>query len=244
MELPTTKTKAPSRAKEGAIKMSEIFSLIKRCCLMAVFFLCIELPPIAMQIANRSNKVTVKTIGLVLLFLLLFGFIIGWSRQTYHRYNQLPIRKRIDWKLILGGYLFILIGEFILGVLNILIYHQTETANNQNLMTILGHNPLVTVVFAISAVVLTPIAEELIFRGVLMNLFFKPNTFWPKVILSGIVFSAGHVSTNIISFLLYCMLGMTLAYVYRKSGDIRNSMLLHGLNNLVAMFLMLLQVFN
>ena len=224
--------------------MSEIFSLIKRCCLMAAFFLCIELPPIAMQIANRSNKVTVKTIGLVLLFLLLFGFIIVWSRQTYHRYNQLPIRKRIDWKLILGGYLFILGGEFILGVLNILIYHQTETANNQSLMTILGHNPLVTVVFTISAVVLTPIAEELIFRGVLMNLFFKPNTFWPKVILSGIVFSAGHVSTNIISFLLYCMLGMTLAYVYRKSEDIRNSMLLHGLNNLVAMFLMLSQVFN
>ena len=67
--------------------MSEIFSLIKRCCLMAAFFLCIELPPIAMQIANRSNKVTVKTIGLVLLFLLLFGFIIVWSRQTYHRFR-------------------------------------------------------------------------------------------------------------------------------------------------------------
>ena len=73
MELPTTKTKAPSRTKKGATKMSEIFSLIKRCCLMAAFFLCIELPPIAMQIANRSNRVTIKTIGLVLLFLLLFG---------------------------------------------------------------------------------------------------------------------------------------------------------------------------
>ena len=37
---------------------------------------------------------------------------------------------------------------------------------------------------------------------------------------------------------------MTLAYIYRESEDIRNSMLLHGLNNLVAILLMLSQVFN
>lgn len=223
--------------------MNNIFSFIKRCCLMAALFLCIELPPIAMRIANRNNKITVKTICLVVIFLLLFGFIIAWARRTYYRYNQIPIKRKINWKLILGGYLFILVGEYVLGILNVLIYHQTETANNQSLMTILGHNPLVTVVFAISAVILTPIAEELIFRGVLMNLFFKPNTFWPKVVLSGVVFSAGHISTNIISFLLYCLLGMTLAYVYRRSGNIRNSMLLHGLNNLIAMLLMLSQIF-
>lgn len=223
--------------------MSKAWSFIKRCGLMAAFFLCIELPPMAMQIANRSRQVTIQTIIMVVIFLLLFGFIIVWARQTYHRYNQIPIRHNINVRLILGGYLVILVGQYILGVLNIMIYHQAETANNQSLKTILGHNPLVTIVFAISAVVLTPIAEELIFRGVLMNLFFRPNTFWPKVILSGIVFSAGHISTNIISFLLYCGLGMTLAYVYRKSGDIRNSILLHALNNLVAMLLMLAQVF-
>ncbi|MCI2031089.1 CPBP family intramembrane glutamic endopeptidase [Limosilactobacillus sp.] len=224
--------------------MSKIFSLIKRICLMAAFFLCIELPPIAVQIANRSRQVTVKTVILIVIFLLLFGFIIVWARQTYEHYNQIPIRKKINLKLVIKGYLVILVGEYILGILNVLFYHQTETANNRSLMTILGHNPLVTIVFATSAVVLTPIAEELIFRGVLMNLFFKPNTFWPKVVLSGVVFSAGHISTNIISFLLYCVLGMTLAYVYRKSGDIRNSILLHGLNNLIAMLLMLSQVFN
>lgn len=219
--------------------MSKVVSLFKRVCLMAALFLCIELPPVAIQIANRSNQVTVKTVLLIAIFLLLFGFIIAWARQTYHHYNQLPLKKNLNIKLVLTGYLVILISEYILGILNMVLFHQSETANNQSLMAILGHNPLVTIVFSLSAVTLTPIAEEFIFRGTLMNLFFKPNSFWPKVILSGIVFSAGHISTNIISFLLYCMLGMVLAYVYRKSGDIRDSMLLHGLNNLVAMFLML-----
>lgn len=222
--------------------MNKVLSLFKRIGLMAAFFLCIELPPIAMQLANRNKEVTLRTYIYVAIFLMLFGFIIAWARKTYHQYNQIPLRKKINIKLILGGYLTIIIGEYFLGILNVVIYHQTETANNQSLRMVLGHNPLVTIIFSLSAVILTPIAEELIFRGVLMNLFFKPNTFWPKVILSGIVFSAGHISTNIISFLLYCFLGMTLAYVYRRSGDIRNSMLLHGLNNLVAMLIMLTTV--
>lgn len=218
--------------------MSKFFSLFKRIVIMATLFICIGLPSIAMQIANRSSKITWLTICLVAIFILLFIAIIIWARQLYRKYNQVPIRKNIRWSTILGGYVIIMVAEYILGTLNILIYHQTETANNQSLMQILGGNPLVTVVFSISVFTLTPIAEELIFRGVLMNMFFKPSTFWPKVILSGVVFSLDHLSTNVISFLIYCMLGMVLAYVYRRTGDIRNSMLLHGLNNLIAIALM------
>ncbi|MEY8442358.1 type II CAAX endopeptidase family protein [Lactobacillaceae bacterium 24-114] len=218
--------------------MSKFFSLFKRIVIMATLFICIGLPSIAMQIANRSSKITWLTICLVVIFILLFIAIIIWARQLYRKYNQVPIRKNIRWSTIFGGYVIIMVAEYILGTLNILIYHQTETANNQSLMQILGGNPLVTVVFSISVFTLTPIAEELIFRGVLMNMFFKPSTFWPKVILSGVVFSLDHLSTNVISFLIYCMLGMVLAYVYRRTGDIRNSMLLHGLNNLIAIALM------
>ncbi|MBB1063592.1 CPBP family intramembrane glutamic endopeptidase [Limosilactobacillus fastidiosus] len=224
--------------------MSKVFSFVRRVGLMVVLFVCVGLPLTAMRIADRSHQITIKTIILIIISLLLYYFIIMWARQEYHNHNQLPIMGKINLKLIIGGYLVILASEYILGMLDLLIYHQTETANNQSLMAILGGNPLVTVVFVISAVVLTPIAEELVFRGVLMNMFFKSNTFWPKVILSGIVFSAGHLSTNIISFLLYCVMGMTLAYVYWKSGDIRNSMLLHGLNNLVAVLLMLSRILN
>lgn len=218
--------------------MSKFFSLFKRIAIMAALFICIGLPSIAMQIANRSSNVTWLTVCLVTIFILLFVAIIVWARQLYQKYNQLPIRKNIRWGAIFGGYVVIMVAEYILGTLNILIYHQTETANNQSLMQILGANPLVTIVFSISVFTLTPIAEELIFRGVLMNMFFKPSNFWPKVILSGVVFSLDHLSTNVISFLIYCMLGMVLAYVYRRTGDIRNSMLLHGLNNLIAIALM------
>ncbi|MCF7523852.1 CPBP family intramembrane metalloprotease [Levilactobacillus brevis] len=58
--------------------------------------------------------------------------------------------------------------------------------------------------------------------------------------MSGIAFSIPHASSNPISWLLYAVMGGTLAYVYRRTGKLQSSILLHGFNNLVAVGLMLL----
>ena len=118
-------------------------------------------------------------------------------------------------------------------------FHQTQTANNEIIRQLLNHNRIITVVFVLSSFTLTPVAEELIFRGLLTNLFFRPNALWSKMVLSGIVFSLAHTSTTLVSFLLYCFMGMVLTYVYRQSGSLKNSILIHGINNFVAIAIML-----
>lgn len=95
-------------------------------------------------------------------------------------------------------------------------------------------NSVILIVLSFSAIFLTPFAEELIFRGLITNLFFKDDSFWPKVILSGFIFSLGHVSTNIISFLVYFYMGAVLAFIYVKTGRIRIAIMLHMVNNAVA----------
>lgn len=220
-------------------KLSKLFNFLYRCGIMMILFLLIQVPPVAISIANRHPHNLLLTILLVVAFLALFFFIINWARQLYHRYNQLPVRHNLRLGMILGGYLVLLAGMLIFGRLNLMFFHQTETANNQAIAAMLNHNQLATAVFAISACTLTPIAEELIFRGVLTNLFWQSNYFWPKVVLSGIVFSCAHISSNVISFLTYCFMGMVLAYIYRRSGDLRNSIALHALNNMVAIAMLL-----
>lgn len=222
--------------------MSKVWNFIKRVGIMAGFFIFIQVPPMAAEIANRypHNELIVAVMMAVFIGLMIAVIIL--ARSTYRRYNQLGRSRGIKMGTILLGYVTILFAEGILGNLNELLYHQSETANNASLAMMLGHNQLITIVFSFSAVVLSPIAEEYIFRGVLTNLFFKPSSFWPKIIVSGIVFSCGHLSTNPISFAMYAMMGMVLAYVYRRTGDIRNSMFLHGINNFVAMMLLLLQI--
>lgn len=222
--------------------MSRVWNFIQRVGIVAAFFIFIQVPPVAVEIANRYPHSELIVAGMMALFIVLMIAVIILARQTYRRYNQLGRPRGIRLGTVLLGYLVILFVEGLLGNLNQLVYHQSETANDANLAMMLGHNQLITLVFSFSAVVLSPIAEEYIFRGILTNIFFKADSFWPKVILSGIVFSCGHLSTNPISFAMYAMMGMVMAFVYRRTGDIRNSMILHGINNLVAMMILLGQV--
>ncbi|MGM9907640.1 lysostaphin resistance A-like protein [Limosilactobacillus sp.] len=215
-------------------KLATFFDFISRVGIMLILFLLIQLPPVAISIANRYPNNFWLTILLMVIFLMMFAFIIGWARRLYNQYNQLP-GGRLRIGMVVLGYFVLVLGMAFFGHLNVLLFHQTQTANNQALAQLLNHNQLATVVFAISSFTLTPVAEELIFRGVLTNLFFKPTWFWPKVVLSGLVFSFAHISTNIVSFCTYCFMGMVLAYVYRRSGSLKNSIALHALNNLVAM---------
>lgn len=219
-------------------KLTNFFNLLYRAGIMLILFFLIQLPPVAINIANRYPANFGLTLLLMAIFLMIFAFIIGWARRLYRRYDQLgPGQLRPG--LVAGGYLTLLVGTMVFGQLNVLLFHQTQTANNAAVAQMLNHNQLATIVFVISACTLTPVAEELIFRGVLTNLFFKPDSFWPKVILSGVVFSCAHLSTNVVSFCTYCFMGLVLAYVYRRSGSLKNSIALHALNNIVAMAILL-----
>lgn len=90
-----------------------------------------------------------------------------------------------------------------------------------------------------SGILLSPVAEELIFRGVLMNLFFKDDAVWPPILLSGVVFTLEHASTTPVSYLIYFFMGAVFAFVYRKTGHLSNVIALHMLNNIVAMAVLL-----
>ncbi|KIS02994.1 CPBP family intramembrane glutamic endopeptidase [Paucilactobacillus wasatchensis] len=217
-------------------------SLVKRAALIGVLFILIQLPPTAMALIKRHPHLDAVSGSGIVIFVALFALIIGWTYRLYQRYNTTEIKPSSnlkDIRTVILGYLAIFAGQIVLGTLNSMINHQTSTANNNAVAKLMSSNHLIMIVFSFSTVLLTPFAEELIFRGVLTNLFFKPHQFWWKVILSGIVFSLGHASTTLISFLIYFYMGGVLAFVYQRTGKIKNSIMLHGLNNLIAMIEML-----
>lgn len=221
---------------------SKIGSWFWRVGIVAIFFLLIQVPPMAVSIANRQPNNQQLAVILSVIFVLIFLFIISCARRVYRKYNQFGNSGKIDGRLILAGYIALLLGMAFFGYLNQAIFHQTETANNEIIKQLLDHNRLITIVFVASSFTLTPVAEELIFRGILTNLFFKRDALWSKMVLSGLVFSLAHTSSNIISFLLYCFMGMVLTYIYRQSGSLKNSIMVHAINNLVAMSMMLISL--
>ncbi len=89
---------------------------------------------------------------------------------------------------------------------------------------------------AVSAVVIAPIIEELLFRGVLFAGLAKRWPVWLAAIVSSLAFAVlhGQVNVGIYTFILGCL----LSWLYVRSGSIYPGMLVHFLNNLVAFWLL------
>lgn len=220
------------------LKKRERPNWIVRVLIVFTLAVLIQIPPLLLLFVRHYSYSVVVVLGLLVIYAIVFGFIIWWARKLFISYRWIKpshqgIISRISW--IIGGWLAIIAGEQVLNILNTVIYHQRETANNVAIGKLMTGNHIVFVVMAIAAVILNPIAEELIFRGVVINFFFKEGSFWPPIILSGILFTLEHSSTTPISYLIYFYLAVVFAVVYRKTGNITNTICLHSLNNLIAL---------
>ena len=91
--------------------------------------------------------------------------------------------------------------------------------------------------FFLLATVTSPMIEEFIFRGYLMNVFFKESKFHLDVLLSGFLFAAFHLIHQYrdpVTFSLYFCSGLFLAAVYKKHKDIRLPIFLHAFSNFLT----------
>lgn len=208
----------------------------------------IILPPMLLRLLNELSEndgFIGWQIALVVAYFAIFGIVIVAAGMAYRHYSgevQLKKLQHQDIGYILGGYLAILISEGLFQLINHLMYQQSQTQNNAAIKSLMSGSPIAMWMMAISAVFLTPIVEELVFRGVLTNLFFKQE--WLKIGLSGLVFGSLHSSSTLPSFLIYVVMGLVLAAVYRFSGKIQNSIILHFLINAGAMSIMLISLLN
>jgi membrane protease YdiL (CAAX protease family) len=90
----------------------------------------------------------------------------------------------------------------------------------------------------IAVVLSAPIAEEILFRGLVFSGFRKAWGFWPAAIVSGLLFSLAHVDPGLI--VPFTLVGMILAYVYYRAGSIYASISIHFLFNCVSFLALLL----
>ena len=90
--------------------------------------------------------------------------------------------------------------------------------------------------------VISPIAEELIFRGLIYNRMKRGSrTPVPAMIFSSFMFGFYH--GNIVQTIYGCLSGMLLAYLYEKYGSIKAPILAHITMNMVALILTEVNVF-
>lgn len=99
------------------------------------------------------------------------------------------------------------------------------------IFSIVGMNYLAGIAGFISTVIISPICEELTFRGVILNRlrYFVPTSF--AIIISSILFGMLHGYGNIISAFVF---GVCMCIIYLKTRNVLTCILAHFLNNLLA----------
>jgi membrane protease YdiL (CAAX protease family) len=113
-----------------------------------------------------------------------------------------------------------------------------EYKQQDNVIEIKNGNYTDITLIVISACIIAPIIEELIFRGMLYPLLKKGiGVFWGCVI-SSLTFSFVHY--NILSFPVLFVFSCSLTYVYEKNNNIVVPMISHSIFNCIMIILMIL----
>lgn len=150
-------------------------------------------------------------------------------------------RKRIDkiWIIrLLIFFLLIILLNYLNGILK--DYLELQLPLNQIIVENEIKNSPVKTWFYFHIVLVAPILEELIFRKIFMNLFFKKNNFVNhtlSITFSGLIFAFLHETSLSLFLIFYASPGILLAFVYRYFRDIRLPICIHILNNCIFLLI-------
>lgn len=210
------------------------FSWFKQVLIFIGMLILMELPQSGLLLANNNQNIFLAW-GLFFGFYALF-FIVAFKFLKLKKLYR-PWQSG-NGRFLLWMWITLMGCKIIFTSLNMLIYHQETSANDQAIVNLMQKNPTTAVMTVVMAVIFAPLTEELIFRGLFMNFFFRKSDFW-AIFVSGLIFGLAHSSTTLASVILYCSMGWVLGYTYRKSQNLVVSTSLHFINNLPAVLLLL-----
>lgn len=98
---------------------------------------------------------------------------------------------------------------------------QTQSANTQEILSVIDKIPLMIVVSSI----IGPILEEIIFRKVIFGSLYKRFNFFIAALISSIIFGLAHMELE--HLLLYSAMGFTFAFLYVQTKRILVPIIAH-----------------
>lgn len=154
------------------------------------------------------------------LLLLLFGIAL-WRRLPEHERRR-AIDRPESWLRTVGvgagmG-VVIIIGAALILVTGAAIDPAVERRLEE--VREIGTAPWQLVLLVLALVVLAPLGEELLFRGLLLRALVRRMSFWTAAVLSSFLFAAAHADAYLLwpRAVALVATGVVLAWIYRRRG--------------------------
>ncbi len=162
----------------------------------------------------------------------------------YSKVQKVNILKAmpIDFKMQPSRYIWVFVATvsiFCFSLLpNFLIITLLRKMGLQLAVSVPRLDSAVNIILAILIICIMPaIGEEMVFRGVL-NSAFRELGGVTVILLSGLMFSLSHF--NMAQTIYQFFLGVLLSYLYLKTHNLLIPIIIHALNNMVALFIPLI----
>ncbi|PGD99995.1 CPBP family intramembrane glutamic endopeptidase [Bacillus pseudomycoides] len=122
---------------------------------------------------------------------------------------------------VLFGFIVIALSQYImLGLLGI---ESSEQQQSQLGTATLQNNMIQSIIYILSVAVITPIKEEIIYRGILYRFLEKKYSFLVGMIVSSVVFGFLHGGLAMTAMIM----GIVFAILYKKTNSVVPSIILH-----------------
>lgn len=217
--------------------LTKIGEVALKVVLIALLILLIQLP-LSFTVGYMQNGSSKDLLVPILIFLGTSGLLCG----VWFLYKKVSHDLPVQWtsKDIMKDIGLFLAMRILVTLISI-SFISGQTKNDTAIASFIpkDKSSLYFILFVLILMFVGPILEELVFRGILINLFFKDQFKWLAILVSGLVFSSMHLSDSVASFLLYFLMGAIFAFAYTRKRNIRDSILIHILNNMLAAYALL-----
>lgn len=177
------------------------------------------------------STILVSLISILVLAIFLYGA---------HKSKLLDLKSKLltinDLPRIVFSYLAIYVGNLVGGIWLQLV-KQTTTANQQVINNLVSESSLISSFFLI--VLIAPICEEIICRGIIPTKLFQGYEKFGYVI-GWLIFLLAHMPSNLPSFLIYGWMSTVLTWTAYRTRSLEMSISVHMLLNSISFILLAL----
>lgn len=200
--------------------------------IISYFLLPTLIKYVVAYLANGSLSEEISVIlSIIIEILTLAVILLLFNKRIKENYVDLKKNHKKYFSKYFKFYLIGLAVMYISNAILIFVFNGGLAGNEESIRSILLVHPIYVY---ISAVLIAPSVEELVFRGAIKNII--PNSIL-YILCSGLIFGGMHLVGNVTSIidLLYIIpyssLGIAFAYIYSKTDNIFVTMMLHTMHN-------------
>ena len=187
-------------------------------------------------LSSHSDKL-LASIGVMLFFIDQKMAVISILLFMYLNIYEIEKTKKVyTTEKLKNTLILFIIANIVIYIVSISSKYLLPEFDEQNIVQYFKHNKI-TELEVLNIVVVVPIIEEIVFRGLFYKLLRSYFSIVPSMLMSSIIFSIVH--KNILVSIVLFSLGLILCYSYERNKSIIYPIAIHSLFNLLMLLLIL-----